>query len=220
MKDYYQILGVGRMAKPETILRAFRRLAKKWHPDRNIGNEEASRRLQEIVEAWEVLGDPEKRSRFDRGEDVSGHKPNNTHVAAMETVAQAFRQVLAGAVSTKVDLKGVKFVDVMRKMFQDDLGKLERSKRELESTSATLAGIAERFSVADGENNLLRAITEEQARNLREQAAKAEASYALVKESLAIVESHRFRADATQAMPGWATTNASVPWVRAKRRLG
>lgn len=64
--DYYRVLGVARDASPDEIKKAFRALALKYHPDRNPGDAEAERRFREAAEAWDVLGDPEKRSRYDR----------------------------------------------------------------------------------------------------------------------------------------------------------
>ncbi|HEX3019628.1 MAG TPA: DnaJ domain-containing protein, partial [Chitinispirillaceae bacterium] len=65
-KDYYQILGVNRNATQEQIKKAFRKLAVKFHPDKNPGNKQAEAKFKEITEANEVLGDPEKRKRYDQ----------------------------------------------------------------------------------------------------------------------------------------------------------
>lgn len=64
--DYYRVLGVKREASTDEIRKAFRGLAMKYHPDRNPGDAEAERRFREAAEAWDVLGDPEKRMRYDR----------------------------------------------------------------------------------------------------------------------------------------------------------
>ena len=65
-KDYYAILGVSKTASPEEIKKKFRKLALKYHPDRNPGNAESEARFKEISEAYEVLSDADKRSKYDK----------------------------------------------------------------------------------------------------------------------------------------------------------
>jgi len=65
-KDYYKLLGVNKNASQDEIKKAFRKLARKYHPDANLNNPEAEEKFKEIGEAYEVLGDPQKRSRYDQ----------------------------------------------------------------------------------------------------------------------------------------------------------
>lgn len=64
-KDYYKILGVSEQATDSELKKAFRALAKKYHPDTNAGNEEAAAKFQEINEAYSVLSDADKRQTYD-----------------------------------------------------------------------------------------------------------------------------------------------------------
>jgi DnaJ-class molecular chaperone len=71
--DPYEVLGVKRDASQEDIQKAYRALAKKLHPDLNPGNKKAEEQFKEVSAAYDLVGDPEKRGRFDRGEiDASG----------------------------------------------------------------------------------------------------------------------------------------------------
>lgn len=73
MRDPYQVLGVARSVSSEDLRKAYRKLAKEFHPDRNQGNEKAADRFKEISAAYDLLGDADKRAKFDRGEiDASG----------------------------------------------------------------------------------------------------------------------------------------------------
>jgi molecular chaperone DnaJ len=70
--DHYKILGVGKNASDEEIKKAYRKLARQYHPDRNSGDKRAEERFKEISQAHDVLSDPEKRKQYDRGSGPFG----------------------------------------------------------------------------------------------------------------------------------------------------
>jgi curved DNA-binding protein len=82
-KDYYKILGVNKSASGDEIKKAYRKLAVKYHPDKNQNNKQAEEKFKEINEANEVLGDPEKRKKYDtlgenwKSYERTGANPND-----------------------------------------------------------------------------------------------------------------------------------------------
>jgi DnaJ-class molecular chaperone len=81
MRDPYEVLGVSRTATPDQIKQAYRKLAKKLHPDLNPGNKKVEAQFKEVAAAYDLLGDADKRRRFDAGEiDSSGaEKPRQSY---------------------------------------------------------------------------------------------------------------------------------------------
>src|SRR6266850_3704829 len=76
-RDYYEVLGVNRDAPEDDLKKAYRRLAMKWHPDRNPENPKSEEHFKEAKEAYEVLADPNKRTAYDQ----FGHAGIDPHSA-------------------------------------------------------------------------------------------------------------------------------------------
>src|ERR1700757_3027299 len=83
-KDYYATLGVKKTATPEEIRKAFRKLARKYHPDVNPNNKQAEEKFKEISEANDILTDPKKRKIYDQ----LGYYSDNIDPAAAEAYAR------------------------------------------------------------------------------------------------------------------------------------
>jgi molecular chaperone DnaJ len=98
-RDYYEVLGVAREATDEDIKKAYRKLAVKWHPDKNPGNKAAEESFKELGEAYEVLNDPQKRAAYDQ----FGHAAFDARQRASRAAGgfhdpfDIFREVFGGA---------------------------------------------------------------------------------------------------------------------------
>ena len=72
-RDFYEVLGVSKTASDEEIKKAYKKMAIKYHPDRNPGDKEAEEKFKEAAEAYDVLRDPQKRQQYDQfGPDAFG----------------------------------------------------------------------------------------------------------------------------------------------------
>src|ERR1700760_802917 len=96
--DYYKTLGVGKGASDEEIKKAYRKLARQYHPDRNPGDKQAEERFKEISQAHDVLSDPDKRKAYDRGSGPFGNFANAASEAGFDpgSFSGGFGDILSG----------------------------------------------------------------------------------------------------------------------------
>ena len=104
MKDFYDILGVSKDATSDTIKKAYRKLALKYHPDKNPGNSEAEKSFKEAAEAYSILSDNQKRSQYDQfghagvgmGSSQGGGFGGGVHMN-MEDIFSQFGDIFGGS---------------------------------------------------------------------------------------------------------------------------
>ncbi len=94
-RDYYEVLGVAKNASEREISKAYRKLAVKFHPDSNPGDEEANANFKQAAEAYEVLSDSEKRARYDRF-GHAGVEGAGTQFSSAEDIFSAFGEIFGG----------------------------------------------------------------------------------------------------------------------------
>jgi molecular chaperone DnaJ len=97
-RDYYEVLGIARTATEKEVAVAYRKLAIKFHPDSNSGDAEAAERFKEAAEAYEVLGNAEKRARYDQfgHAGLEGMAGGASHFDSVEDIFEAFGDIFGG----------------------------------------------------------------------------------------------------------------------------
>jgi molecular chaperone DnaJ len=95
-RDYYEVLGVTREAPADEIKKAYRQMALKFHPDRNPGDEGATKRFKEAAEAYEILSDTEKRQRYDRYGHAGLNGTTMHDFRSTDDIMSAFSEIFGG----------------------------------------------------------------------------------------------------------------------------
>ena len=132
-KDYYGTLGVARKASPEEIRKAYRRLARKHHPDVNPGNKQAEEKFKDIQEAYDVLGDEKKRKIYDQYGFYSDNIPPGAY--------EAYSKAASDSGGPSVDFSGFDFSDFIP---HEERGGAGPSFRDLFSQIFSRGGARER----------------------------------------------------------------------------
>ncbi len=126
--DFYKALGVKETATADEIKKAFRALAKKFHPDRNRGKKEAEERFKEISEAYDTLSDPKKKSEYDLMRQYGGESPFGRQ-GQSPYGAGTFRQAGPGGTRFEFHTSGEGFENI-EDLFGDLFGRTSRRGRK------------------------------------------------------------------------------------------
>ena len=134
-KDYYKILGVSKDASAQEIKKSYRKLALKYHPDKNPGNKQAEEKFKEISEANEVLSDPGKRKKYDAiGSDWRQYEAQSSNQGGFD-FSQWARQKSGGSpfgggfYSSDEETSGSGFSDFFEQLFGGGFIKKKRRRR-------------------------------------------------------------------------------------------
>ena len=120
--DYYQVLGINKTAKEDDIKKAYRKLARKFHPDLNPNDKDAHKKFQQINEANEVLSDPEKRKKYDK------YGEHWQHGEEQEKAQQSYRSTNAGGQNYSDGFGEGDFSDFFGSMFGGASGGRRQTK--------------------------------------------------------------------------------------------
>ena len=169
--DPYTVLGVKKDASQSEIQQAYRRLAKKLHPDLNPGNKEAEEKFKEVTAAYDLLGDADKRARFDRGEiDASGaERPTRQYYrdfaegaspytsdagfADMEGAEDVLSQIFGGARRAGMRIRGA---DLHYRLGLDFLDAVNGGERQITLPDGSLLDVKIPAGTRDGQMLRLR----------------------------------------------------------------
>lgn len=153
MRSPYEILGVAATAPAADIQKAYRKLAKKLHPDLNPGDKAAEEKFKEVTAAYDLLGDAEKRKRFDAGEiDASGaERPQHRYYRDFANADQGHPYADASGYADYMDSDDA-FAELLRRSEQ---ARANRRGRDLHYTLAvdfaeSITGAAKRLTLPDG----------------------------------------------------------------------
>ena len=164
MKCPYETLGVGRGASPEAVNKMYRRLAKRYHPDHNPGDEEAKAKYEAVDKAYQILSDPVRRELYDRTGDVSDRKPSPVDAELAElavTIQEALCAVVIRFASGSGDYKRANLLTEIKAIIQKQLAEAEQT---LDHIGRHLRVLKEVLAKTEGpeEGNVLADVTKAQ----------------------------------------------------------
>lgn len=188
----YDLLGVSTTASAETIKQHYRRQAKKYHPDRNPGDDKAEERYKQVVAAFEVLSDPDRRKRYDETGETDDEASRHQQEMLLRVLSPILMETFEELVKKGRKVESVDVVAEFRKVLfakqkeaADVLTGLKENKRVLEATLG-------RFKVDDGSENLLVAIVRGQLRELEDGMSVVRTRVDIISKGIKLMAAYRY----------------------------
>lgn len=189
MTDLYAKLGVSRGATPDEIKVAFRALARQTHPDTRPGGDAAE--FQDIADAYAVLGNVDRRARYDESGDTGTVTEETQRAEALNVIQQMMEQVL----NQVTDLVYNDVVGKMREAAAESVTKIEADIETMRQSIVRYARFANRFSVSDGGTNILRGMVDFKISGVERRITDATKALERHKAAVEILEDYSFEAD-------------------------
>ena len=173
--NYYQLLGLKREATPDQIKKSYRRLAMKWHPDRNAGNAEAAEKFKDIKEAYECLSDPGRRKHYDEHGVDQTVDCSSAEIAKL--IIAAFRQAISGD-------RGHGILARATKALSNKVNEIRMQQARYRKDAEGLAALKDGITTKEGVENLFLGVVEDAIRERDEAIAEMDGAIASLKEAV------------------------------------
>ena len=151
--DPYEVLGLtDRTVDAAVIKQRYRKLAKLFHPDRNAGDPDAERLYKEVVDAYEVLGDPERRKVYDETGDLGGIEVDHDLAEMLDCISDHLLKILSELFKMDKRVENEDILALIKHSMDEQLEASEAARKSIVRTKTALEACLGRFKIEDEEN--------------------------------------------------------------------
>lgn len=209
--DLYAVLGIDRKATADEIKLAYRRAAKRWHPDRNAGDERAKAMYEKVDRAYAVLSDPELRRQYDLYGVADLPSPHE-QAEMLNFVHQALEQVVTQlSVEHNADLKTFNMVAKLTEGLTNFINQSKEQRDNMLKTKKGYMTAIGRFKPPEGEDNVIERMMKDQLNELVKEIKETERKMSVAAKAIKFIERYEYAAEIKKApkMPTFTFTPTS-----------
>jgi curved DNA-binding protein CbpA len=196
MTNLYTTLGIRKTATAETIRKAYRKLSKKFHPDRNPGDDSVAVKFAAVDAAYRILSDPDRKAKYDATGEIDSPKTDKSLSELAQTLVPVLMNVMEQIAKKDGKATQEDIVSHMRTILEGGEKQLKSRRAELMKINTALLDSVERFTAADGEENLLSAMAKNQLQIVGASLAQIDTDVAKIKAALEYLRKCGYRCDA------------------------